>query len=234
MQQRTMLQRALRRVARPRAAAAASLVARPAAQRAARHLSLAVTRPRQRPALGRFARLFSVEEIPVPSMGDSITEGTVVEWTAGIGDGVKMDDVVVVIETDKVSIEVRTPVGGAITEHLAEIDAVVEVGQPLFKVDTAAEGAVKAVAAPEPAAEAPVAAAPAAVAPSNPWPVGSKVDKGAARRPGRPHGDARQDEPHAPAHRRAPEGGAEHGRVPHDLPGVRHGRFDGIKEDAQG
>ena len=176
-----MMQRALQRVARPRAAVAASLVARPAAQRAARHLSLlAVTRPRQRPALGRFARLFSVEEIPVPSMGDSITEGTVVEWTANVGDGVKMDDVVVVIETDKVSIEVRTPVGGAITEHLAEIDAVVEVGQPLFKVDTAAEGAVKAVAAPEPVAEAPVAAAPAAAAPSNPWPVGSKVDKGAA------------------------------------------------------
>ena len=88
-------------------------------------------------------------------MGDSITEGTVVEWTAQVGDGVAVDDVVVVIETDKVSVEVRTPIAGAITEHLAEVDAVVEVGQPLFKVDTAAEGAAKAAPAPAPVAAAP-------------------------------------------------------------------------------
>ena len=133
---------------------------------ASRQFSLALTQKPQQPALGRFARLLSVEDVPVPSMGDSITEGTVVEWTAQVGDGVAVDDVVVVIETDKVSVEVRTPIAGAITEHLAEVDAVVEVGQPLFKVDTAAEGAAKAAPAPAPVAAAPEEAAPAPAAPA--------------------------------------------------------------------
>jgi len=136
-----------------RARGASLRAARPVAvSNASRQFSLALTQKPQQPALGRFARLLSVEDVPVPSMGDSITEGTVVEWTAQVGDGVAVDDVVVVIETDKVSVEVRTPVGGAITEHLAEVDAVVEVGQPLFKVDTAAEGAAKAAPAPAPVA----------------------------------------------------------------------------------
>lgn len=42
--------------------------------------------------------------VPVPEMGDSITEGSILEWTVGVGDYVQMDDVVVVIETDKVVI----------------------------------------------------------------------------------------------------------------------------------
>ena len=150
-----------------RARGAGLRAARPVAvSNASRQFSLALTQKPQQPALGRFARLLSVEDVPVPSMGDSITEGTVVEWTAQVGDGVAVDDVVVVIETDKVSVEVRTPVGGAITEHLAEVDAVVEVGQPLFKVDTAAEGAAKAAPAPAPVAAAPEEAAPAPAAPA--------------------------------------------------------------------
>ena len=145
-----------------RARGASLRAARPVAvSNASRQFSLALTQKPQQPALGRFARLLSVEDVPVPSMGDSITEGTVVEWTAQVGDGVAVDDVVVVIETDKVSVEVRTPIAGAITEHLAEVDAVVEVGQPLFKVDTAAEGAAKAAPAPAPVAAAPEEAAPA-------------------------------------------------------------------------
>ena len=75
----------------------------------------------------------------MPSMGDSITEGTVVEWNVGVGDTVATDDIVVVIETDKVSVEVRAPISGGVTELLAEIDDVVEVGAPLFKVDTSVE-----------------------------------------------------------------------------------------------
>lgn len=39
----------------------------------------------------------------MPSMGDSITEGTIVEWTKQPGDSVELDEVVVVLETDKVS-----------------------------------------------------------------------------------------------------------------------------------
>ena len=42
--------------------------------------------------------------VPVPEMGDSITEGTILEWVKQPGDYVEMDDVVVVIETDKVKV----------------------------------------------------------------------------------------------------------------------------------
>lgn len=44
----------------------------------------------------------SEEVVPVPSMGDSITEGTIVEWAKQPGDSVEVDEVVVVLETDKV------------------------------------------------------------------------------------------------------------------------------------
>ena len=62
-----------------------------------------------------------------PLWGDSITEGMVAEWSVEVGDTVAVDDIVVMIETDKVSVEVRAPVSGAVTELLAELDDVVEV-----------------------------------------------------------------------------------------------------------
>jgi len=108
-------------------------------------------------------------------MGDSITEGTIVDLPVGPGDYVAADDVVVVLETDKVSVDVRAPEGGAVVEILGEIDDVVEVGSNLFRIDTDAEPAegagvptTKAVAPEEPAAPAaePVAAAAAPAAPA--------------------------------------------------------------------
>ena len=69
-------------------------------------------------------------------MGDSITEGTVVDLPVAPGDYVQADDVVVVLETDKVSVDVRAPEAGGIVEILGEIDDVVEVGSPLFRMDT--------------------------------------------------------------------------------------------------
>ncbi|CAI5737146.1 unnamed protein product [Peronospora destructor] len=83
-------------------------------------------------------RLFSVSnettEIPVPSMGDSISEGTIVEWLKQPGDAVAEDEVVVVLETDKVSVDVRSPFAGAMGKQLAAIDDNVLVGAPLFQV----------------------------------------------------------------------------------------------------
>jgi 2-oxoglutarate dehydrogenase E2 component (dihydrolipoamide succinyltransferase) len=83
-------------------------------------------------------------------MGDSITEGTVVDLPIAVGDYVNTDDVVVVLETDKVSVDVRAPFGGALTEILGEIDDVVEVGSPLFRIDTAADAPESAPAEPAP------------------------------------------------------------------------------------
>ena len=49
-------------------------------------------------------------------MGDSITEGTIVDMPVAPGDYVQSDDVVVILETDKVSVDVRAPEGGALVE----------------------------------------------------------------------------------------------------------------------
>ncbi|GKY94937.1 hypothetical protein MPSEU_000458600 [Mayamaea pseudoterrestris] len=83
--------------------------------------------------------LMPIKTIDVPTMGDSITEGVIVDLPVAIGDFVNADDVVVVLETDKVSVDVRAPEAGALTELLGEIDDVIQVGSPLFRLDTDAD-----------------------------------------------------------------------------------------------
>lgn len=60
--------------------------------------------------------------IEVPSMGDSITEGTLVSLEKAVGDAVIQDDVIAVIETDKVNVDVRAPYTGVLTAVLAAVD----------------------------------------------------------------------------------------------------------------
>ena len=58
-------------------------------------------------------------------MGDSIVEGVIVDLPCAPGDYVHADDVVVVLETDKVSVDVRAPEGGKVVEILGEVDDIV-------------------------------------------------------------------------------------------------------------
>ena len=150
-------------------------------------------------------------------MGDSITEGTVVDLPVAVGDYVTPDDVVVVLETDKVSVDVRSNVAGAVTDLLGEVDDVVEVGKPLFRVDTDAEapadggGASRSSSAAEaaaPAASAATDAAPSAAAPPPPAAVAARpAPPAAASAPPQPPpkpapskpGSARPAPPAAPA-----------------------------------
>ena len=83
-------------------------------------------------------------------MGDSITEGTIVDIPVGPGDFLQVDDVVLVLETDKVSVDVRAPVAGALVEVLGEVDDVVEVGSALFRIDTDADAPESSVHPPVP------------------------------------------------------------------------------------
>jgi len=122
-----------------------------------------------------------IKTIDVPTMGDSITEGTIVDIPVAPGDYVNVDDVVIVLETDKVSVDIRASEDGAVVEIHGEVDDVVEVGSALYRLDTDAEApaagaggeapnaveAPAAAAAPEPVAAAP-AATPAAAAPAAP------------------------------------------------------------------
>ena len=100
------------------------------------------------------------------------------------GDTVQADDVVVVLETDKVSVDVRAPESGALVEILAEVDDVMEVGAALFRIDTDVKVEAKAApeATPEPAA-APAAAAPAAEAPKAATPAPAAAAPQAAAPP---------------------------------------------------
>lgn len=129
-----------------------------------------------------------VKTIDVPTMGDSITEGTIVDIPVAPGDYVHEDDVILVLETDKVSIDVRAPEGGKVLEILGEVDDIVEVGSGLYRLDTDVEapagGAPAATEeAPDAAAPAETAAAAAPVAATPPPPAAPKAAPAAPAAP---------------------------------------------------
>ncbi len=71
------------------------------------------------------------EEILVPALGESITEATVAKWLKGKGDEVAADEPIVELETDKVNVEVPSPISGVLSEINSNNGAVVEVGTVL-------------------------------------------------------------------------------------------------------
>lgn len=78
----------------------------------------------------------SVVDLPMPKMGESIVDGTIIKWHKKVGDAVKVDEIIYEISTDKVDTEVPSPVDGIITEILYEENSVVEVGQTVAKIST--------------------------------------------------------------------------------------------------
>jgi len=79
-------------------------------------------------------------DIITPTGGESVTEGTILEWSVKVGDSVKDGDTVVEISTDKVDMELPAPASGTITEILAADGEIVTVGQVIARMtaDTAA------------------------------------------------------------------------------------------------
>src|SRR4051812_7279252 len=74
-------------------------------------------------------------QIPMPEMGESVTEGIVLEWHVAEGDAVKEGDTIVEVSTDKVDAEVPAPMGGVITKIVAQVDDEVPVGAPLAEME---------------------------------------------------------------------------------------------------
>ena len=120
------------------------------------------------------ARAFATHVLNVPSMGDSITEGTIASVEKAVGDAVAVDEIVAVIDTDKVSVDVRSDTAGIVTSLVVAVDQDVEVGAELMTLDTDG-AAAPAAAAPAPAASEPAAPAPAPVA----APAAAPAHKGA-------------------------------------------------------
>ena len=103
-----------------------------------------------------------------PTGGESVTEGTILEWSVKVGDEVKDGDTVVEISTDKVDMELPAPASGTITEILAAEGDTVNVGQVIGRMSVHAGGR-RGGSAPKPAttpagngAAAPASTTPAA------------------------------------------------------------------------
>ncbi|MDA9508374.1 dihydrolipoamide succinyltransferase [Bradyrhizobium sp. CCBAU 11386] len=101
-------------------------------------------------------------EIRVPTLGESVTEATIGRWFKKAGDPVAVDEPLVELETDKVTIEVPAPSAGTLSEIIAADGATVAVGALLGQITEGAAGAAKPAAAPAKPAAAPAAAAAAA------------------------------------------------------------------------
>src|SRR6185295_6270283 len=75
-------------------------------------------------------------QVTMPAMGESVTEGTVLEWHKQEGDTVEADEILVEISTDKVDAEVPAPTGGTVVKLLVAEGDTVEVGQALAEIST--------------------------------------------------------------------------------------------------
>tara|TARA_B100000482_G_scaffold153494_1_gene115372 strand:- start:451 stop:1761 length:1311 start_codon:yes stop_codon:yes gene_type:complete len=84
------------------------------------------------------------EKILVPALGESITEATVAKWLKNTGDDVEADEPIVELETDKVNLEVPSPISGVLTSITSKDGSVVEVGALLGSVsETSGNKSVK-------------------------------------------------------------------------------------------
>ena len=107
-------------------------------------------------------------EIKVPALGESVTEGTIAEWLKQPGEAVAADEPIASLETDKVAVDVPSPVAGVMSEHRVAVGDTVEVGAVIAVIE---EGA-SASATP---------AAPAAAKADTPPPAASEDVPGAAQ-----------------------------------------------------
>src|SRR5438128_1113076 len=80
-----------------------------------------------------------VVDITTPAGGESVTEGTILEWAVKVGDSVSDGDTVVEISTDKVDMELPAPATGQIVEILAQDGETVSVGQVIARMTAGAE-----------------------------------------------------------------------------------------------
>src|SRR5918997_7193699 len=74
-------------------------------------------------------------QLLMPEMGESVTEGTVLEWHVSEGDAVEEGQTMVEVSTDKVDAEVPAPAAGTVTSILVQPDETVEVGKALAEID---------------------------------------------------------------------------------------------------
>ena len=75
-------------------------------------------------------------DVIMPKMGESITEGTIIEWRKNVGDTVDKDEIFLEIGTDKVDSEIPSPAAGILVEILAKPNDVIDVGKVIARINT--------------------------------------------------------------------------------------------------
>ncbi|OQD73854.1 hypothetical protein PENDEC_c013G04563 [Penicillium decumbens] len=153
------------------------------------------------PFVGSQIRTYADSIVKVPQMAESITEGTLKQFSKQVGDFVERDEEIATIETDKIDVSVNAPDSGTIKELLVNEEDTVTVGQDLVKLELGGAPEGKKEAAPEqpkepaaekpkePAAEKPKESAPAAEKPKAPEPEKPKETPKKAESP-KPQGAA--------------------------------------------
>lgn len=105
-------------------------------------------------------------DIKVPTLGESVTEATIAKWKKAVGEAVVADEVIVELETDKITMEVNATASGVLTNITMPEGSTVAVGQVIGAIDPAATASASANASlattPAPASAAAPASAPAA------------------------------------------------------------------------
>ena len=128
-------------------------------------------------------------EITVPALGESVTEGSIGEWLKQPGEAVAADEPIASLETDKVAVDVPSPVAGVMSEHRAEVGDTVEVGAVIAVIEEGASASAAPAAKADTPAPAP-APAPAAAkeAPSEGLQAAAQTLSPAVRRAVLEHG----------------------------------------------
>ncbi|MGA9866736.1 MAG: 2-oxoglutarate dehydrogenase complex dihydrolipoyllysine-residue succinyltransferase [Acetobacteraceae bacterium] len=121
-------------------------------------------------------------EIKVPALGESVSTATVARWLKHAGDQVGLDEPLVELETDKVTVEVNAPEAGVLASISADEGAEVEVGAVLALLDGALTTPAKPAAAPQAVPDRPAANPPPGVNPP-PRPLGPVARPAAAHPP---------------------------------------------------
>jgi 2-oxoglutarate dehydrogenase E2 component (dihydrolipoamide succinyltransferase) len=158
-------------------------------------------------------------DIRVPTLGESVTEATIGRWFKAAGDAVAIDEPLVELETDKVTIEVPAPAAGVLSEIAVKDGDTVAVGAVLGQIKEGTGAAPPKSAAPV-VPTAPAASAKAAPSPSSSVaapPKSAPPVPASASSPQQPAKVAPEDVPLAPSVRRL---GAESGIAPGTVPGT--------------
>ena len=172
-------------------------------------------------------------DLVVPKLGESITEATISKWLKNVGDAVAIDEPLVELETDKVSVAVPAPAAGVLTAQRASVGDTVNIGAVIGSVDENAKAAapaktvaVKAAevkAAPAtPAAPAPIVETKPAAAPApKPAPAASVTTNGSHA-----VGDVPRSKTLPPSVRQAMRDGASYGEAPRAKAPTTYGPID--------